>query len=133
MENIEALYPLYEHSKPKEAGRYSYDTKRPFLMAMSAHDKTTLLGNIDAHSRVALDYHIPDLAYTLSERRSKFKERGFTIMSEERHLPSIRNRFELALALASQSNSASFLRVKEHNSHVWATKLCKLFRASFRQ
>ena len=95
MENIEALCPWYEHGKPKSVARYSYDTKRPFLVTMSAHDKTTLLRNIDAHSRVVSDYHIPDLAYTLNEKRSKFKERGFIIMSEDQTSSFVQESFKI--------------------------------------
>ncbi|KAJ5788020.1 hypothetical protein N7457_003010 [Penicillium paradoxum] len=57
--------------------------KRPYLVGFSAHDRRTLERNIEAHARVASDFHLPDLAYTLLVKRSRFPVRGFTVTTEE--------------------------------------------------
>lgn len=49
---------------------------------MSAHDKATLQGNYAAIGKVANDYYLADLAYTLNARRSKLAQRGFVITDE---------------------------------------------------
>lgn len=46
---------------------------------MSAHDEKTLVQNIQAHQKIAADYHLPDLAYSLNSRRTRFASRGYTI------------------------------------------------------
>ncbi|KAI1823680.1 putative polyketide synthase [Xylaria intraflava] len=80
IESIETLCPWYEHGHPKASAKYDYSTGgRPFLVTMSAHDKKTLKRNIQSHQRISGDYHLPDLAYTLNCRRSRFAERGYTV------------------------------------------------------
>ncbi|KAI0128332.1 putative polyketide synthase [Xylariales sp. AK1849] len=80
IEAIENVCPWYEHGKSKAVAKYNYnDVERPFLVSMSAHDETTLKRNIVAHQKIAADYHLPDLAYSLNERRSKFASRGYTV------------------------------------------------------
>ncbi|KAI8626148.1 hypothetical protein F5Y19DRAFT_478754 [Xylariaceae sp. FL1651] len=83
VEAVESLCPWYEHGEPKTTARYTYNDAsidRPFLITMSAHDKKTLTRNIIAHRDIASDYYIPDLAYTLNERRTQFNgARGYTI------------------------------------------------------
>ncbi|KAI0508529.1 putative polyketide synthase [Xylaria bambusicola] len=80
IESIETLCPWYEHGHPKVSAKYSYDLgDRPFLITMSAHDRKTLTNNIRSHQPIAGEYHLPDLAYTLNCRRSRFAERGYTI------------------------------------------------------
>ncbi|KAJ5817291.1 hypothetical protein N7447_009524 [Penicillium robsamsonii] len=69
----------------KQEASYGFSgnaTKRPYLVGFSAHDRRTLERNIEAHARVASDYHLPDLAYTLMARRSRFPVRGFTVATE---------------------------------------------------
>ncbi|KAI1323180.1 putative polyketide synthase [Xylariaceae sp. FL0255] len=80
IESIETLCPWYEHGHPKATAQYVYNIgDRPFLITMSAHDRKTLKRNIQIHQHVVTDYHLPDLAYTLNCRRSRFAERGYTI------------------------------------------------------
>ncbi|OCL10070.1 putative polyketide synthase [Glonium stellatum] len=82
IESIESVCPWYEHGKPKSIAKYYYNTNRPFLIGMSAHDKKTLTRNIQAHQKVADNFHLPDLAYTLNSRRTRFTQRGYTVVSE---------------------------------------------------
>ena len=82
VESIDTACPWYEHAKPKAIATYEYDVKRPFLIGMSAHDKKTLVCNITAHQKVSEEYHLPDLAYTLNSRRTRFLHRGYTIAFE---------------------------------------------------
>lgn len=82
VEAVDSLYPWYEHGKAKSEARYGYDTSRPFLMEVSAHDKATLKRNIDAYRKVADKYYLSDLAYTLNTRRTKFSQRAFTVARE---------------------------------------------------
>lgn len=83
VEAVDDLCPWYAHGRPKTEATYTYDPAsidRPFLVTMSAHDQTTLVRNIKAHREVVGDYHLPDLAYTLNEKRSRFSgARGYTI------------------------------------------------------
>lgn len=80
VESIESVCPWYAHGKPKATAEYDYaGIDRPFLVTMSAHDEKTLKRNIQAHHKIAGDYHLPDLAYSLNERRSKFASRGYTV------------------------------------------------------
>jgi acyl transferase domain-containing protein/NADPH:quinone reductase-like Zn-dependent oxidoreductase len=57
--------------------------RRPFLLPFSAHDKPTLLRNLDAHAKVVSQYNLLDLSYTLSNRRSVLLNKGFTVASHE--------------------------------------------------
>lgn len=82
VEAVDSLYPWYEHGKAKAEARYGYDTTRPFLMEVSAHDKATLKRNIDAYGKVADKFHLADMAYTLNSRRTKFPQRAFTVARE---------------------------------------------------
>lgn len=82
LENVEALCPWYEHGKPKAVAGYTYDTTRPFLITMSAHNRKTLERNIEAHQPQVGVYFVPDLAYTLNCRRSRFAHSAFTVTYE---------------------------------------------------
>ncbi|KAK4221309.1 putative polyketide synthase [Podospora fimiseda] len=55
------------------------DRQRPFLLPFSAHDKATLIRNLEAHAKVVGNYHLQDLAYTLCNRRSLLPTKGFTV------------------------------------------------------
>jgi len=83
VESVDSLCSWYQHGESKADAKYTYDSAsidRPFLITMSAHDRKTLDRNIEAHRPIAGDYYIPDLAYTLNERRTRFTgARGFTI------------------------------------------------------
>jgi acyl transferase domain-containing protein len=83
VEAVDSLCSWYEHGEAKTAAAYTYDPAsmdRPFLVTMSAHDPKTLTRNISAHQDIASDYYLPDLAYTLNEKRTQFPgARGYTI------------------------------------------------------
>ncbi|KAF4334016.1 polyketide synthase [Fusarium beomiforme] len=84
VESVDNLYPLYRHGQQREGASYSYSgiaASRPYLMLLSAHDRTTLEQNISAHAAVASKYYLPDLAYTLLSHRTKFPVRGFAVTS----------------------------------------------------
>ena len=82
VEAVDSLYPWYEHGKAKSEANHSYDNTRPFLIEVSAHDKATLKRNINAYGRVADEFYLADLAYTLNSRRTKFSQRAFTVAHE---------------------------------------------------
>ncbi|PQE24865.1 polyketide synthase protein [Rutstroemia sp. NJR-2017a BVV2] len=82
IEGIKSLCPSYQHGKSKKDNPCKKSASRPFLVTMSAHDKPTLARNIEAHSKVAQDYYLIDLVYTLGMRRSKFDHRAFAIASD---------------------------------------------------
>ena len=82
IESVDSLYPWYKHGKAKAEAKYNYDTTRPFLIEVSAHDKATLSRNIDAHRKVADKFYLADLAYTLNSRRTKFSQRAYTVARE---------------------------------------------------
>jgi acyl transferase domain-containing protein len=56
------------------------NTSRPFLLAFSSHDSSSLSHNISAVETVASQYHPADIARTLS-LRSRLYHRAFTIAS----------------------------------------------------
>lgn len=88
IEAIDSLMPSYSHGHKKRGGDEPAKSTRPFLLPLSAHDRTTLERNIVAHGTVAADYHLADLAYTLSARRSRLRTRGFVIASDPLHSAS---------------------------------------------
>ncbi|KAL5361193.1 ketoacyl-synt-domain-containing protein [Aspergillus floccosus] len=88
IESIDTVCPWYEHARPKEISDYRYEVSRPLLIGMSAHDKQTLARNIKAHQNVVDKYHLPDLAYTLNSRRTRFAHRGYTVISEGQEVVS---------------------------------------------
>ncbi|KAI0465543.1 putative polyketide synthase [Xylaria cf. heliscus] len=105
IESIETLCPWYEHGHPKASAKYDYNTGgRPFLITMSAHDKKTLARNIHSHQHISNEFHLPDLAYTLNCRRSRFIERAYTIAFPGKEIESFnQNSFKFGSALNSTS------------------------------
>ncbi|KAF5679757.1 hypothetical protein FDENT_8623 [Fusarium denticulatum] len=84
VESVDNLYPLYQHGQRRDRASYSYSgiaASRPYLVLLSAHDRTTLDRNISAHAAVASNYYLLDLAYTLLSHRTRFPVRGFAIAS----------------------------------------------------
>jgi acyl transferase domain-containing protein len=82
IENVDALYPGYSHGKSKGDASYSHSTSRPLLVGFSAHDRTTLIKNINSHAKVADKFFLADLAHTLNNRRTRFPHRAFTVAIE---------------------------------------------------
>jgi acyl transferase domain-containing protein len=82
VEAVDSMYPWYEHGKPKDIASYRYNASRPFLIGMSGHNRKTLTRNIEAHQKVVEKFYLPDVAYTLNSRRTKFPSRGFTIATD---------------------------------------------------
>ncbi|KAI0467334.1 hypothetical protein F4859DRAFT_495046 [Xylaria cf. heliscus] len=82
VESIDSLYPWYEHAKKKPVAYHAEGSKTAYLLCFSAHDKPTLLRNIAAVGAVAHEYHLPDLAYTLNLRRTKFAHRTYVVARE---------------------------------------------------
>ncbi|KAG9763794.1 ketoacyl-synt-domain-containing protein, partial [Aureobasidium melanogenum] len=97
MESAESMLPGYQSFKNREtskldsdvelaaitgtmgSGKVTFKTRRrtQFLLPFSAHDVPTLKANIENIRKVADEYDVEDLAYTLSARRSRFFNRGF--------------------------------------------------------
>ncbi|KAK7744551.1 Type I Iterative PKS [Cytospora paraplurivora] len=82
LENVEALVPGYRHGATRERADYDHSSKRPLLVTMSAHDKTTLSRNIEAYSKVVDHFYLRDYANTLNTRRTAFEQRAFAVASE---------------------------------------------------
>jgi acyl transferase domain-containing protein/NADPH:quinone reductase-like Zn-dependent oxidoreductase len=84
VEGVESLVPGYSHGQKKlKTGRGVFNQKRPFLLPFSAHDKPTLMRNIEAYKKVVGNYELLDLSYTLANRRSKLPSRGFVVSDHE--------------------------------------------------
>ncbi|ORY03478.1 hypothetical protein BCR34DRAFT_492333 [Clohesyomyces aquaticus] len=85
VESVDSLVPGYSHGqkRAKRGDRGVFNQRRPYLLPFSAHDKPTLLRNIEAYSKVVDDYNLLDLSYTLSNRRSKLASRGFAVCSPD--------------------------------------------------
>lgn len=56
-------------------------TRRLVLLPISGHDKHSLKANISATAGIVADYHLADLAYTLSSRRSRYFHRGYALVN----------------------------------------------------
>ena len=82
VEAVDSRFPFYQHGQPKSTASYDNSTARPLLISLSAHDKATLVRNINAHAKVADKFYLPDLAHTLNTRRTKFMHNAFTIARE---------------------------------------------------
>ncbi|KAI0152902.1 ketoacyl-synt-domain-containing protein [Xylariaceae sp. FL1272] len=82
VEATDNLLPFYRHGERKKNSNADNSTTRPQLVCFSAHDKSTLLRNIDAIKSVAAEYYLTDLAHTLNLHRTKFAHRAFAILRE---------------------------------------------------
>lgn len=82
VEDVRALVPQYGHGLRKELALYSHSSSRPLLVTFSAHDKTTLARNIEAHGKVVDQYYLSDLAHTLNLKRSRFSHKAFVVANE---------------------------------------------------
>ena len=92
VEDVRALVPQYQHGARKDLSPQDHSSSRPLLLTFSAHDKTTLTRNIEAHAKVANQYYLADLAHTLNHRRSRFTHKAFTVASE----PSVDEDFDIS-------------------------------------
>ncbi|KAI0197013.1 hypothetical protein F4808DRAFT_299333 [Astrocystis sublimbata] len=101
IESIDSLCPWYKHGAKKSPREHrGRDAEAAHLICFSAHDKATLSRNIAAVSKVAHQYHLSDLAYTLNLRRTKFAHRAYVVAREGREAEA----FALA---ASQTGTAA--------------------------
>lgn len=66
-----------------KASQKLFDCNRPFLLLFSAHDRVTLKNNIATYGRVAENYDLLDLSYTLASRRTRLQNRAFGVVSHE--------------------------------------------------
>jgi len=83
VEDIRSLVPQYQHGLRKYMALYDHSSSRPLLVTFSAHDKTTLTRNIEAHAKVVDQYYLSDFAHTLNCKRSRFSQKAFAIAREE--------------------------------------------------
>ena len=75
-------YTAFAEKKAKSKSvRGAFNRNRPFLLLFSAHDKTTLKRNIEAHSAIVLNYNLLDLSYTLANCRTHFSSRAMVVAS----------------------------------------------------
>ena len=72
---------LIDTDKTIKPPRGAFKRSRSHLLLFSAHDKSALQRNFAAHSEVAKNYELLDLAYTLGNRRTAFSSRGYTVVS----------------------------------------------------
>ncbi|KAL8766525.1 MAG: hypothetical protein Q9209_006741 [Squamulea sp. 1 TL-2023] len=79
VEDVNSLFPWYQHGKPINGAGYDNSATRPFMVALSAHDKPTLQRHIAAHAKVTPYFYMADVAHTLNTKRTKFAQRAFTI------------------------------------------------------
>ncbi|OKL57953.1 hypothetical protein UA08_06759 [Talaromyces atroroseus] len=80
IEGIDSFIPDYKLAhKSTTKPRGIHNRNRPFLLPFSAHDKPTLNRNIAAYGKIAGNYNLRDLSYTLANRRSRLQSRGFVV------------------------------------------------------
>lgn len=82
VEEVKALYPQYQHGARKALADYDHSATRPLLVTLSAHEKATLIRNIEAHAKVVDQYYLSDFAHTLNNHRNRFVQRAFVVASE---------------------------------------------------
>lgn len=82
VEEVKALYPQYQHGARKAAADYDHSSTRPLLVTFSAHERTSLIRNIEAHAKVVGQYYLSDFAHTLNNHRNRFVQRAFAVASE---------------------------------------------------
>ncbi|KAI8948157.1 hypothetical protein F4801DRAFT_604654 [Xylaria longipes] len=109
IESIDSLYPWYQHAKKKRETGRAEPSKIPYLLCFSAHDKPTLVRNIAAVGTVAHEYHLPDLAYTLNLRRTKFAHRAYAIAREGQEAEAFALATSQAGAASKKPTSIGFL------------------------
>ncbi|KAK2596504.1 hypothetical protein N8I77_013391 [Diaporthe amygdali] len=97
----------YAEGRKALVPRRAAQRKRPFLLPFSAHDKPTLLRNIEAHGKVAADYRLLDLSWTLSTRRSKLSSRAYTVASYESLESAFGDETRAPFAFADTKKSSS--------------------------
>lgn len=81
VENAQALVPGYQHGACRSVATYDHSSTRPLLVALSAHDKTTLIRNIEANVSVVNKYYLADFAHTLN-RRGRHAQRAYAVATE---------------------------------------------------
>lgn len=89
IDNVESVVPDYQlhrfarnvTSKLEDLPRNS--TVRPQLLVWSAHDKATLKRNIEQYGKVANNFELLDVSYTLAHRRSLLAVRAFAVCREQ--------------------------------------------------
>ncbi len=58
-------------------------TRRLVLLPLSGHDRHSLKANLSAIAGIVGDYHLADLTYTLSSRRSRYIHRGYALVNAD--------------------------------------------------
>ena len=83
-----------DRDRKSKVPRGAYNRNRPLLLPFSAHDKATLKRNIAAYSKVAINYNLLDLSYTLANRRSRLGSKGFVVANHANLESSLGNNAE---------------------------------------
>ncbi|PHH91148.1 hypothetical protein CDD83_1525 [Cordyceps sp. RAO-2017] len=68
---------------PTMARKAEVTTRQLVLLPFSAHNKASLAANIEALFRVLDQHSLPDVAYTLAAKRSRFSQRAFHIVDKD--------------------------------------------------
>ena len=109
VESTNILYPWYEHARAKKDASSDRSSKRPFLLCISAHDKSSLSRRIKTIGDVASNYYLTDLAHTLKLRRTKFSHRAFTVAYKGREREVFTSNARQFGAASTKANSIGFL------------------------
>ena len=70
-------------SAPERKGTIDATTRDLVLLPFSAHSKSSLQANISALSKAIHLHSLADVAYTLTERRSRFAQRTFSVVEND--------------------------------------------------
>ncbi|CAI7630711.1 unnamed protein product [Penicillium discolor] len=84
-------------------------TRNRVLLPFSAHNETSLNLNIEALSKVVTNYTLADVAYTLSEKRSKFTQRTYRIVDTDNVRESLLTDGDKVFVSTSQKTRLGFI------------------------
>ncbi|GJD04908.1 KR domain-containing protein [Colletotrichum higginsianum] len=62
-----------------KVARGAVNRNRPYLFVFSAHEMGALRRNVVAHGKVAANYSLLDLSYTLANHRTRFQSKGMVV------------------------------------------------------
>ncbi|CCF33226.1 hypothetical protein CH063_00138 [Colletotrichum higginsianum] len=62
-----------------KVARGAVNRNRPYLFVFSAHEMGALRRNVAAHGKVAANYSLLDLSYTLANHRTRFQSKGMVV------------------------------------------------------
>ncbi|KAH8653815.1 hypothetical protein BX600DRAFT_527092 [Xylariales sp. PMI_506] len=83
LEELPFLSHIPRISGPQKTPKVTASTRQLVLLPFSAHNPLSLQENIETLSNIATKWSLADIAYTLSQRRSRLQHRTFRIVDRD--------------------------------------------------